>query len=47
MIYVDDQEKNLVPAKELGWTAVLADSEGQWTERVSYLLKTFNIRNRW
>ncbi|MFB5760197.1 HAD family hydrolase [Paenibacillus medicaginis] len=47
IIYVDDQEKNLVPAKELGWTAVLADSEGQWTERVSYLLKTFNIRNRW
>ncbi|MFB5674515.1 HAD family hydrolase [Paenibacillus terreus] len=39
-IYVDDQEKNLVPAKELGWAAVLADPEGQWTESVSYLLKT-------
>ncbi|MFM9276928.1 HAD family hydrolase [Paenibacillus jiagnxiensis] len=38
MIYVDDQEKNLAPAKELGWTAVLANPEGQWTEGVSYLL---------
>jgi hypothetical protein len=24
-IYVDDQEKNLVPARDLGWETILAD----------------------
>lgn len=39
IIFVDDQEKNLLPAYELfNWTIVLADSEGQWIDEVDQLL---------
>lgn len=37
-IYVDDQVKNLDSAKKLGWTPVLADEEGNWTELISKLI---------
>ncbi|MBB3129407.1 putative hydrolase of the HAD superfamily [Paenibacillus rhizosphaerae] len=43
-IYVDDQEKNLIPARALGWHTVIADSEGRWVEEVSRLLKQQRIR---
>lgn len=32
IIYVDDQERNLVPARKLGWETVLADENGTWVE---------------
>lgn len=32
VIFVDDQEKNLVPARTLGWQTILADEEGRWIE---------------
>ena len=38
-IYVDDQEKNLEPARRIGWTTVIADEEGKWTEEVTKLLQ--------
>ncbi|WP_373231366.1 HAD family hydrolase [Cohnella sp.] len=38
-IYVDDQEKNLDPARRLGWTTVLADEEGNWIGVVSELIQ--------
>ncbi|GIP31650.1 HAD family hydrolase [Paenibacillus sp. J2TS4] len=40
IMYVDDQEKNLDPARQLGWKAVLADQEGAWVERVEAFLKS-------
>ncbi|WP_165452854.1 hypothetical protein [Paenibacillus thalictri] len=38
-IYVDDQEKNFIPARELGWTTEIADVEGKWTEKITKLLQ--------
>ncbi|MFD2699653.1 HAD-IA family hydrolase [Paenibacillus shunpengii] len=37
--FVDDQERNLLPAREMGWETILADSAGQWTKTVNELLK--------
>ncbi|WP_091176544.1 HAD-IA family hydrolase [Paenibacillus sp. 1_12] len=28
IIFVDDQEKNLDPARDLGWVTLIADSKG-------------------
>jgi HAD superfamily hydrolase (TIGR01509 family) len=39
VIYVDDQERNLIPARELGWTTILADAQGKWTDEVTRLVK--------
>lgn len=38
ILFVDDQEKNLIPAKQLGWTTIRADTEGKWTDEVSLFL---------
>lgn len=38
VLFVDDQEKNLIGAAELGWDTLLADEQGKWTEKVSSLL---------
>jgi len=38
IIYVDDQEKNLKRAMELGWSTLLADQEHRWIEQVDQLL---------
>ncbi|OZB96278.1 HAD-IA family hydrolase [Paenibacillus sp. XY044] len=43
-IYVDDQEKNLLPARALGWHAVIADSEGRWMNEVSRMLEQQRIK---
>lgn len=37
--FVDDQERNLIPARERGWETILADSDGQWIETINELLK--------
>ncbi|SFS41772.1 haloacid dehalogenase superfamily, subfamily IA, variant 3 with third motif having DD or ED [Paenibacillus sp. 453mf] len=37
--FVDDQERNLIPAREKGWETILADSDGQWIETINELLK--------
>lgn len=34
VIFVDDQEKNLVPARTLGWQTLLADEEGSWIAKL-------------
>jgi len=34
VLFIDDQEKNLVPARELGWQTMLADEEGTWLDRL-------------
>jgi FMN phosphatase YigB (HAD superfamily) len=40
ILFVDDQEKNLLPATKLGWSTLHADSQGNWIEHVtSYLIK--------
>lgn len=39
IIYVDDQEKNLIPARYLGWTTMIADEEGKWTDEITRLLQ--------
>ncbi|MCM3783443.1 HAD-IA family hydrolase [Neobacillus mesonae] len=36
--FVDDQERNLLPAREMGWKTILADPEGQWVETINELL---------
>jgi len=35
VLFVDDQEKNLIQAQNLGWSTLLADKEGKWIEQVS------------
>ncbi|MBD0380180.1 HAD family hydrolase [Paenibacillus sedimenti] len=35
IIYVDDQQKNLIPAEELGWETVFADQEGKWVTEIT------------
>lgn len=42
-IYVDDQEKNLDPARKLGWTTVIADEDGKWTEQITKLIQAKNM----
>ncbi|WP_152394135.1 HAD family hydrolase [Paenibacillus guangzhouensis] len=37
-LYVDDQQKNLVPASALGWHTLLADQAGHWVETVDKML---------
>lgn len=34
VLFIDDQEKNLAPARELGWQTMLADEEGTWLDRL-------------
>jgi len=34
ILFVDDQEKNLIEARNLGWNALLADEKGEWTKKV-------------
>lgn len=34
VLFVDDQEKNLTEARNLGWHTLLADDKGKWTKRV-------------
>lgn len=43
VLFVDDQEKNFIGAMDLGWDTLLADKEGEWTERVSSLLNRSRI----
>jgi FMN phosphatase YigB (HAD superfamily) len=38
VIFVDDQEKNLKPAMSLGWSTLIADSEGEWIGTIEKLL---------
>jgi len=40
ILYVDDQEKNLIPALELGWRTLLADREHHWLDRVEFLMNS-------
>ncbi|WP_164545393.1 HAD-IA family hydrolase [Paenibacillus albus] len=32
VLFVDDSERNLVPARELGWDTLLADEQGEWMD---------------
>jgi HAD superfamily hydrolase (TIGR01509 family) len=38
VMFVDDQDKNLKPAKSLGWSTLIADTEGEWIETIEKLL---------
>jgi HAD superfamily hydrolase (TIGR01509 family) len=38
VLFVDDQEKNIKPAKDLGWKTLVADKNGQWIEHIKQLL---------
>jgi len=38
VLYIDDQEKNLIPAINLGWNTLLADNEHQWLHQVEPIL---------
>jgi FMN phosphatase YigB (HAD superfamily) len=38
VLFVDDQDKNLKPAFNMGWNTLLADPQGKWVERVISLL---------
>ncbi|GAE05186.1 hypothetical protein [Paenibacillus sp. JCM 10914] len=40
ILYIDDQDKNLRPAKMLGWNTMLADQEQRWIEGVNEWLGT-------
>ncbi|MDR6554905.1 HAD-IA family hydrolase [Paenibacillus qinlingensis] len=35
ILFVDDQERNLAPARAIGWHTLLADAEGTWMSRVT------------
>jgi len=37
--FVDDQEKNLATARQLGWNTVLADQEGRWIDTIEQHLR--------
>jgi len=37
VVFVDDQEKNLAPAREIGWLTLLADEEGGWVGKLERL----------
>ncbi|MDQ0877522.1 FMN phosphatase YigB (HAD superfamily) [Paenibacillus sp. V4I3] len=39
ILFVDDQAKNLEPAKKLGWKTLLADEENSWIEEVTLKLE--------
>lgn len=39
VIYVDDQEKNLKPARAIGWETILADNEGRWIDDLEHRLR--------
>ncbi|WP_197035531.1 HAD-IA family hydrolase [Paenibacillus sp. UNC451MF] len=34
VIYVDDQEKNMVEAEKLGWHTIIADPGGEWVSEI-------------
>jgi FMN phosphatase YigB (HAD superfamily) len=38
ILFVDDQEKNFIPAIKLGWNTLHADSLGNWAEKVTSFL---------
>jgi FMN phosphatase YigB (HAD superfamily) len=38
VLYVDDKERNLAPARALGWDVLLADRAGAWVAQVDDLL---------
>ena len=38
IFYVDDQEKNMKPAMQLGWLTVIADPEGRWIDQITKLV---------
>ncbi|CAN7318672.1 HAD-IA family hydrolase [Paenibacillus sp. LjRoot153] len=38
VLFVDDQEKNLVPARAMGWHTLLADAEEAWIAQVTAFL---------
>jgi HAD superfamily hydrolase (TIGR01549 family) len=38
VMFVDDQEKNLKPAKSLGWNTLKADSMGEWIGTIERLI---------
>ncbi|MEC0089502.1 HAD family hydrolase [Paenibacillus macquariensis] len=38
VMYIDDQDKNMKPAKELSWNTLTADIEGKWLEQVKQML---------
>ncbi len=38
IVYVDDQEKNLAPARTLGWITLLADEQHKWVGQVESIL---------
>nr|WP_304150464.1 HAD-IA family hydrolase [Paenibacillus lautus] len=40
VVYVDDQQKNLKPAIDLGWKTLLADPEHKWIDQVGPMLMT-------
>ncbi|MCC3359397.1 HAD-IA family hydrolase [Bacillus sp. REN16] len=41
VLFVDDQEKNLIAARNLGWSTLLADEEGEWTKKVAERLYSY------
>lgn len=40
VLFVDDQDKNLVVAKKLGWHTLLADERGDWMDMITTILKS-------
>lgn len=38
VLFVDDQEKNLIEALNLGWNTVQADDKGEWIKNISHQL---------
>lgn len=38
VLFVDDQEKNLVPARAIGWNTLLADADEAWIAQVTTFL---------
>jgi putative hydrolase of the HAD superfamily len=38
VLFIDDQEKNLIEARNLGWNTLLADDKGEWIKKVSQQL---------
>jgi putative hydrolase of the HAD superfamily len=48
VLFVDDQVKNLIEARKLGWNTLLADDKGDWVKNVrQQLLSNWCNPSRW
>ncbi|MCQ6562977.1 HAD-IA family hydrolase [Paenibacillus mendelii] len=43
MLFIDDQKRNLKPARKIGWNTMLADASGEWIKQVEHHLQSCSV----